>query len=267
MILHSIRIIFLGTIAFNVCAAEFEGGMDIHSKLSQQRYTANETLTVARLALQPWLSYGDWFIYGELPFEGRKSTQTNTQTVFARTATGRIIRRISPQNITTTTSQQTDGIADASIGLSYTLPTTSEYWLYSTHLEYKFDNGDSNDGLGSGTQEASVSLLSRYTVGVVSLKGEIGYTAVAASTNINTKDVTYGSVGSTWQINNTLNTSLNYSNQSEPYSQAPDQGFVQLSINWKVQKLMTLSLSYGDYLANSLSLPENELSVAAKFLL
>ena len=51
------------------------------------------------------------------------------------------------------------------------------------------------------------------------------------------------------------------------YSQAPDQGFVQLSINWKVQKRMTLTLSYGDYLAHSQSLPENELSVAAKFLL
>ncbi|MDO8415327.1 MAG: hypothetical protein Q7S87_03850 [Agitococcus sp.] len=267
MILHSIRIIFLGTIAFNVCAAEFEGGMDIHSKLSQQRYTANETLTVARLALQPWLSYGDWFMYGELPFEGRKSTQTNTQTVFARTASGRIIRRISPQNITTTTSQQTDGIADASIGLSYTLPTTSENWLHSTHLEYKFDNGDSKTGLGSGTQDTSVSLLSRYTVGVISLKGEIGYTTVAAPTNISSNNVTYGSVGSTWQINKVLNTSLNYSNQSEPYSQAPDQGFVQLSVSWKVQKLMTLTLTYGDYLTDSISLPKDELSVAAKFLL
>lgn len=267
MILHSMRIIFLGMIAFNSCAAEFEGGMDIHSKLSQQRYTAKETLTVARLALQPWLNYGDWFVYGDFPFEGRKSTQTNTQTVYARTASGRIIRRISPQNITTTTSQQTDGIADASIGLSYTLPTTSENWLYSTNLQYKFDNGDSHDGLGSDTQEVSVSLLSRYTVGVISLKGEIGYTAVASSTNISSKDVIYGSVGSTWQINNTLNTSLNYSNQSEPYSQAPDQGFVQLSVNWKVQKFMMLTLSYGDYLANSISLPENELSVAAKFLL
>ncbi len=267
MISKSISIIFISTIAFNTYASEFEGGMDIHSKLSQQRYTANETLTVARLALQPWLSYGDWFIYGELPFEGRKSTQTNTQTVFARTASGRIIRRISPQNITTTTSQQTDGIADASIGLSYTLPTTSEHWLYSTNIEYKFDNGDSHDGLGSGTQDTSLSLLGRYTVGVVSLKGEIGYTTVSASTNINTKDVTYGSVGSTWQINNTLNTSLNYSNQSEPYSQAPDQGFVQLSVNWKVQKLMTLTLTYGDYLTDSISLPKDELSVAAKFLL
>jgi hypothetical protein len=264
---YNIHLIFLGTIAFNSCAAEFEGGMDIHSKLNQQRYTANDTLTVARLALQPWLSYGDWFIYGELPFEGRKSTQTNTQTVVARTSSGRIIRRISPQKITTTTSQQTEGIADASIGLSYTLPTTRENWLHSTNVEYKLDNGDSKNGLGSDTQELSVSFLSRYTVGVISLRGEIGYTAVAASSNINSKDVTYGSIGSTWQINNTLKTSLNFSNQSEPYAQAPDQGFVQLNINWQVQKLLSLTMSYGEYLTNSTALPKDEFSVAAKFSL
>ena len=52
---YNIHLIFLGTIAFNSCAAEFEGGMDIHSKLNQQRYTANDTLTIARLALQPWM--------------------------------------------------------------------------------------------------------------------------------------------------------------------------------------------------------------------
>ena len=74
------------------------------------------------------------------------------------------------------------------------------------------------------------------------------------------------STGISWQAYPTLKISLNYNNQSEPYANAPDQGFLQTRLDWQINDSLKVYCNYSEYLEQHISLPENEFSIGTKFL-
>lgn len=258
--------LFAGIISSSASATEFMTGFDLQGKISRQQYTDGSTSTTSRLALQPWITRGDWMFYAELPFEGRESQHQSTQQVYVTGKNGRIIRRIPAQTLLTTRQQNTDGIADASIGVSYSFAGLNTQWQHSFAMDYKFDNGDTSDALGSGTRETAISTSTRYQIAFISMMAQLGYTIVEAPSQIDVLNFAYGSVGATWKIHQHLKSSLSYNNQTKPYSTAPDQASVQLNAEWKAMDILKLSIAYNDYLSSSISLPQNDVSVSATLL-
>lgn len=239
-------------------------GMDMDGKYQRQNY-AQDSSTHYRLSLQPWWSYANWLVYGELPFEARDSTVISQQTIYARTSTGRIIRRITPQSVTTTKKQQQEGIADAVLGLSYGYFIKD--WQLATALDYKFDNGDAVAALGSDTTETSMSWSSTYSVQQVKLKGQIGYVFIGGNNPYQNKDYNFVSASAKWQLQPRVDLTLLYSTQSEPYANAPAQDYVQSRVDWRVDDVFKIYASFGLYLQKDVSLPEQEFNVGLKIFL
>ncbi|HRH91019.1 MAG TPA: hypothetical protein PLW01_03795 [Agitococcus sp.] len=238
-------------------------GFDLDGKYQQQNYN-NATSKSYRLGLQPWLLIDNWLFYAELPFEARENTTQSSQTIYARTSTGRVIRRIPPQTINTKQVQQQEGLADASIGLSYVF--FRQNWQHNMGLDYKFDNGDANLGLGSDSLETSASIATTFSYNMLSLNAQAGYLWVGGNNLNQNKDYAFASTSITWQAHPTLKISLSYNNQTEPYHNAPEQAFIQSRVDWRINRALKIYSSYGQYLQQHISLPESEFSVGAKFL-
>ena len=239
-------------------------GMDMDGKYQRQDYAQGASDNY-RLALQPWWSYGNWLAYGELPFEARESTSSSSQTVYARTSTGRIIRRIAPQTVTTSKTQQQEGIADASVGLSYGIFRGA--WQHGVALDYKFANGDAASGLGSDSTETALSWSSTYSWQQLKLNAQVGQVWVGGNNPYNNKDYVFGSSSAKWQLQPSIDVALLYSTQTEPYANAPNQDYVQGRIDWRANSMFKLYISYGQYLQKDASLPEQEINVGVKIFL
>lgn len=257
--------------------ARFDGGFDLRSKISEQKYAEGRYKT-ARLALQPWVSYGDWMAYGELPFEGHEVSfnGTSNSVIIRRGPLGRIIHI--PVTQQTGVSQKTDGIADASIGISYALPFIAQPWLADIALDYKFANGDIDNGLGNGSRDLSLSSTLQYTYEKLQLGATIGRTLVDATentatstssipnTNISNQDYSFWSVSTKFNINPHWAAGLAYSDQSAPYEDAPPQGITSTTIEWRAQSFMKLILGYSRYAHdNRNTQPDSEVSLGANF--
>ncbi len=238
-------------------------GLDMDGKYQRQDY-AQDASDNYRLALQPWWSYGNWLAYGELPFEARESTSSSSQTVYARTSTGRIIRRIAPQTVTTSKIQQQEGIADASLGLSYGF--FREAWQHSVALDYKFANGDAAVGLGSDSTETALSWSSTYSWHKLKLNAQVGQVWIGGNNPYKNKDYVFVSSSGKWQLQPTIDVALLYSTQSELYAAAPNQDYMQVRFDWRANSLIKVYLSHGQYLQNAPSLPKQEVSIGIKML-
>lgn len=240
-------------------------GLDIDGKYQQQHYSQDDAKTY-RLALQPWLTHGNWLFYGELPFEAHDNTLSSSQTTFTRTSTGRLLRRITltPQTTTTTKKDQQEGIADASLGLSYGL--FQQDWQHAVAIDYKFANGDAASGLGSDSTETSLSWATTYTLQQIKLNSQVGYLWVGGNNPSKNKDYSFISTGVSWQAHPKLKMSLYYNTQSEPYANAPDQGYLQSRLDWQMLNYLKVYCTYGQYLQQHISLPESEFSIGTKFL-
>ena len=246
-----------------LASSDVNFGFDLDGKYQQQNYTTGNNKTY-RLNLQPWGIFGNWLLYADLPFEARESTTTSNQIIYARTSTGRIIRRIPAQTLNISKTQQHEGMADASLGISYGI--FQHNWQHNIALDYKLDNGDISQGLGSDTLETSLSLSTNYSFDTLSVNGQLGYLWVGGNNPNQSKNYSFLSTGINWQALPNCKASLYYNNQTEPYDQAPEQAYLQSRVDWRVNDALKVYTSYSQYLQQHISLPESEFSIGLKFL-
>ena len=258
------KIIIINSVLFNTLLhADTQTGLDVSGKYQQQNYVNGQS-QIYRLALQPWVVYDAWMLYADIPFESYNNTSHSSQTIYTRSSTGRIIRRIQPQIINSTSTQRQQGISDTSLGVSYSLG--KQNWQHNLALDYKLATGDASLGLGSDTNDTSLSFSSSYMLNKVQLQAQIGHVWLNTSATSSSKNYTFLSTGISWKKDARITLSLNYTNQSEPYTNAPQQAYVQSRVDWHLVDKLKLFCSYGEYLQQHISLPENEFSIGTTFL-
>ncbi|MDB6061054.1 MAG: hypothetical protein JWM78_1157 [Verrucomicrobiaceae bacterium] len=221
--------------------SDVEFGFDVGIDRAHQEFESSSAdLTTVTLA--PRAMFGNWELSLNLPWqhaEGGYFVNSNfppqLQYTCARVAalTSLILQRHPKlaalnqgcQNAGvsgTTLDNSVSGIGDATVFLRYALPLDADgIWLLSVGGGYKFDNGDADKNLGSGTRNAMLeaSLGASYGWFIGSITG--GYAAVDETDATNTKsNYSYGSVDAGIRPLDWLTLGANWSSDESYYDGA-----------------------------------------------
>lgn len=145
-----------------------------------------------------------------------------------------------------TLDDSVEGAGDIELFANYFLPPLSGYASASLGLGYKFDNGDWETGLGSGTRDL-------FTEAALLLQGErlhllltLAYDRIEANaTGLDLNDYGYGSIDAGWQCLDTLTLGLEYHYQQAITDLIGDldyftgYGDLQLGKRWTMRLFVT----------------------------
>jgi hypothetical protein len=120
----------------------------------------------------------------------------------------------------TSIDDSVSGLGDATLSLHYSLPLDADgIWLLSVGGSYKFDNGDYDKNLGSGTRNAMLDASLGVSYGWFIGSINAGYAWVSATDATDTKsNYTYGSVDAGIRPLDWLVLGCNWSSDESYYS-------------------------------------------------
>jgi hypothetical protein len=216
-----------------------EFGFDIGVERAHQEFSdSNADLTT--VSFVPRAMFGNWELSLDLPWqraEGGYFVNNNfppkveyvCQALSAGTLAAaqqfprlaaRYLNRCQAAGVLGTVDDSVSGISDATLFLRYGLPLDEQgIWLLSAGGGYKFDNGDSDKNLGSGTRntllEASLGVSYGWFIG----SATAGYAWVNATDATDTKsNYTYGVIDAGIRPLAWLTLGCNWSSDESYYS-------------------------------------------------
>ena len=235
---------------------EPEWSFGLQGDISRQEY-AKGTLRTWEAVLSPAVSLGNLQLFVDAPYYNKQADFSGAVKVYG--PRGRLIGQVMA-----TKQQQFEGMGDITLGGSYALPLENEALGISAGLTYKLDNGDAAQLLGSDSRDLSVSLDGQYTLDKLTLQTGIGHTWIDSNQIVagNVDAYLFWSAGIRVKALDGLSLGISFSDQDEPYLNAPDQAITRLSASWGINKILTLKAGFGRYAAqDAAGQPETETSL------
>ncbi len=233
--------------------------------------TDNWTFSVA----VPWMSIkGDYFINGSVPRVVNFCTrlQEISPSIIQRLINrGRItteqIERCNQLSGTLDEMEESQsGVGDISLAADYVKAWgVDEAWWTSLGLEYKADNGDVENGIGSGSRDTRVSLGVGYQGEKWSNHLDVSFTRVSATdTSYEIEDYSSMSTGIAYLFWAKLTWGLDYQLEQAYLKNAEDIKYFSTYLDWSITDNIGLRLAASDY-QDVAEYPQSEYAVGFHF--
>ncbi|RZU47001.1 porin-like protein [Fluviicoccus keumensis] len=230
--------LMLSTAAFAADGAEWH--FDLGGSLTREHYPSG-SLTTAEALLNPSVSVGDLQLYAEAPYYGKEVNFSGTLNIYG--PLGRLLG-----TRTVSKSERFEGIGDIVVGGDYRLPIADDNVLALAGMNYKFDNGDEKQLLGSGSRDLSLTLDGRYRWQKVDFKAGVGHTWIDYTTsNAPSDDYTYWSAGLAVQVNDPLRLSVTWSDQQSIAGVKTNQSAVNFGADLELSNMLSVNAGYSRY--------------------
>ncbi|HEX5276935.1 MAG TPA: porin [Fluviicoccus sp.] len=230
--------LMLSTAAFAADGAEWH--FDLAGGLTRENYPSG-SLTTAEALLNPSVSVGDWQIYAEAPYYGKEVNYSGTFNIYG--PLGRLLG-----TRTVSKSERFEGMGDIVVGGDYLLPVTNDNVLALVGMNYKFDNGDESQLLGSGSRDLSLTLNGRYRWQKVDFKAGVGHTWIDYTTsNAPSDDYTYWNAGLAVQVIDPLKLSIRWSDQQSIAGVKTNQSAVNFGADLELSDMLSVNAGYRRY--------------------
>ncbi len=234
---------------------------DLDAGLSREHY-ANGTLETAEVHLAPSVSLGDFDVYADVPYYGKKADFSGAVNLFNRKG---LLRR----TITASRGVDYDGMGDITAGVDYTLPLPDDRVLVVAGASYKSDNGDQKQLLGSGTRDTTATLDGKYLWRVLDIKGGVGHVRSSASkAQGGTQSYTFWSAGLAAHAGDAVTLGVDWSDQQTVAGAKTDNAAVDFSVKWSVSRMLVLNAGYRHFQSGGTrGQPDHSLSAGATWSL
>lgn len=158
-------------------------------------------------------------------------------------------------------SDHVSGLSDLEVFANYAWPL-DDTWLVNFGLGYKWDNGDVELGLGSGTREL------RAEVGVNATWNSLGASLTGGRTQVDNRmpeqqaanHYTYFHASFSYQVSERVSTDLGLHRQGALYSDGDAPSWFSLGVNYTPWEAISLHAGMNEY-ADSAQYPEREWSL------
>lgn len=217
---------------------------------------------------------GDYFVNGTQP---RVVNLCNRLLDLSDTRINRLLERgrIKPETVTrcenlsesvSKLEETQTGLGDVSIGARYTIPLDETgVWWTATSLDYKFDNGDVDTGIGSGSTDATLAFTLGSLTDTWQTQFSVGYVAVnATDTPVEVQDYAIASANIGYAINKWVTLGAEYAFE-QPYAVGYDNvknisGYMDVSFSeaWRLHVYMSDYLGAEEY-------PTSELGMSLQY--
>lgn len=254
-------------------AEELRVGLDISTEYLRQQFDDADA-EIETVALLPYLQFGNWELSLDLPWQhiegdyfvnGRYPALANfcsgvtsmtqlqqLQLIRSGELTARQIYfcNNNPDLAGSEVSDEVSGYGDATLYLNYAVPLdAAAQWFGSATLGYKHDNGNVDDGLGSGTQDVIGELALAGNFEWASVVASAGYVTIANNdTGLDYDDYLYGAVDLGLHPLQALTLGGRFDYQQVSAEQFDDIESVTIYLRWRVLELLSVRLFNTDYL-------------------
>lgn len=249
-------VLSLSTLAQAAEIPEPEWSFELQGSVSRQEY-AKGTLRTWEAMLSPAVNLGNLQLFVDAPYYNKQADFSGAVKIYG--PRGRLIGQF-----LATKQKQFEGMGDITLGGSYALPLENDDLGITAGLTYKPDNGDAAQLLGSDSRDLSVSLDGQYTLDKLTLQTGIGHTWIDSNQNVagNADAYLFWSAGISIKPADGLRLGISYSDQDEPYLNAPDQAITRLSAGWDISKILTIKAGFSRYAAQDVAgQPKTETSL------
>ncbi len=221
---------------------------------------------------------GDYFVNGTLPRLASKcnelkqmSEQEIQEFIKGEKPLRRLVllahcKKLLDENENRKLEDTQSGIGDISISVSHTIALDEAgVWWAATSLDYKFDNGDVDTGIGSGSTDATLALTLGSLTDTWQTQFSVGYVAVnATDTPVDIQDYAIASANIGYAINKWLTLGAEY-NLEQSYVVDGDDvknlaGYVDVTFSdaWRLHVYMSDYLGAEEY-------PTSELGMSLQY--
>lgn len=268
--------------------AEVEADLAISTERTHQSFDDGST-DIDAVTLSPSLSVGYWtisatlewqqvdgvyFVNERYPSLGNYCQRVSTLSSPAQRfllARGRLTQQqldnctLLTLNPDLSVDDSHEGMSDSELFANYYLPPLTDNFGGTIGLGYKHDDGDYDEGLGSGTREAFIETSWLWQLDRVSLLTTVGVQSVVGNnTEYEFNDYGYGSVDFNWRCLEALSVGVTYQ-----YVQAYAEVLEDVDyLDWYVEigdwHGLRAHLSYRDY-RNQPDYPEEEFSGGIRY--
>lgn len=205
------------------------------------------TLTTFEARISPGVQLGNLNLYANIPWYGKEADFSGVVSLTG--PRGRVLA-----TRTVSRNQTFEGAGDMTLGGSYAFPLDNEDAGLYAGLNYKLDNGDETQLLGSGTLEVNATLDGDYRLGPLTLEAGAGHAWSHGNLAAGAQDAwLFWSAGLRYDATRDLTLALRWTDQEAPSARAPDQGMTRVSLTWKVGRQWSVTAGYGRHQAGKVA--------------
>lgn len=177
-------------------------------------------------------------------------------------------RTLSDENESIELEDTQSGIGDISISANYTVTLDQAgVWWAGTSLDYKFDNGDVDTGIGSGSTDATFAFTLGSLTDTWQTQFSVGYVAVnATDTPVEIQDYAIASANIGYAINKWFTLGAEYT-FDQPYVVGDEDvkniiGYIDINFSeaWRLHVYMSDYLGEEDYF-----IPKNQFGASLNY--
>lgn len=275
-------------------------GMDLRIQREHQDFDDSDA-QLNTLSLQPYMQVGNWDISLNLPWQQIDGEyfvngfQPTPSRICERLSSLSFLQRQVLLNRGRITNEQLNycdnqsaepevidssvsGMSDVSLMARYAMPLDQQgVWLGSLGLGYKWDNGDKNSGIGSGTRDTTADLslsgLSGKWIGFVSvghvwISGGVAYSEVDETNdeviNYGYDDYAYATLDGGYKFTDWLTLGARANIQQAYIPGGEDVKWLTAYANFRVYKKFRLRTYVNDYL-DVAAYPEQEFGASLSY--
>lgn len=264
-----------------------EFGLSIDTGISQQKYSETSS-TLKNITLQPYYSWGGawvslsvpWYsVDGEYIIQASHpvAVQRGCEIILALTPVQQLARikagRLTQERVDTcknvvsssTISAQGSGVGDATLSASYWYPLGDEgVWSLTSSLNYKWDNGSAENGLGSDTKDLDVGFTFSRDFNKWHSNVSVGRTTVSGSQNNVYQSFSYGSVDTSFDVTAWLNVGSSYHYEQASIVDGDAIKTISFFGTAKVSDQLSFILSLAEYI-DAPNYPDSEVSFSMSY--
>jgi hypothetical protein len=262
-------------------------GLSIDSGVSQQKYSETSS-TLKHITLQPYYSWGGawvslsvpWYsVDGEYIIQASHpvAVQRGCEIILAltpvqqqvRVKTGRLTQeRINAcKNVvsSSTIRAQGSGVGDATLSASYWYPLGDDgVWSLTSSLQYKWDNGNVENGLGSDTKDLDIGFTLARDLNKWHNNVSVGRTTVSGSQNNVYQSFSYGSIDTSFDVATWLNVGSRYNYEQTSIVGGDAIKTLSFFSTAKASEQLSFTLSLAEYIDVS-NYPDSEVSFSMSY--
>lgn len=290
-VLHIIAGLFLSVVLVPIAQAEEDSsslGFDLAVARQHQEFELIDA-DMTSLSFLPYWQVNDWnfsatitgyriegdyFVNGAQP---RVVNFCNTLMGFSEARINRLLERgrLKPETLTrcenlsesvSELEETQSGVGDVSIGARYTIALDEAgVWWAATSLDYKFDNGDVDKGIGSGSTDATLAVTLGSLTDTWQTQFSVGYVAVnATDTPVDIQDYAIASANIGYAINKWLTLGAEYNFEQSYVVDGDDVKNLAGYVDVTFSDALRLHVYMSDYLGAE-EYPTSELGMSLQY--
>lgn len=288
-----ISVLFISSFSYAENDSDVNWGADLSVRRDHQKFDETDA-DLNTFSLQPYVQLGNWDISLSLPWQKIDGEyfvngfQPNPSRICQRLSSLTPLQRLVLVNRGNVTPEQLDycdnqtvgtavvndsvsGMSDMSLFVRYATPLDKQgIWLGSFGVGYKFDNGDVNSGLGSGTRNTSIDTAISFLSGKWTGYAALGYTLVSGGIAYTTEsetdegivnhyydDYAYVTLDGGYKFTPWLTVGASANTQQASFPESDDVQWVTAYVTIKMYKKFRVRTYFNSYLDVS-GYPEEE---------